>query len=266
MVNYFIITKRDEVVDGVLLQTGPNFCSPKVSGFRILTKKSIGEHYGEGVYVRKVTFPTNDPDFYIIPCNQQFEYYANHIILDCRYSLDHWRTYEELEIPFPSIYKIGSGGFLNLAKELFTSFDEYAKSNRMTPFYWYGQRKIPYFDMIDIPKAKNKMFVSGAMHGHVDICLYLLKIGADVNYDSSSFTSPAMHGDLNMVTFLVNNGVEIDADDGAALRNAVRLCRIDIIVFLVSAGANVNVVKKGDLENAIKFKRSDVIDLFSYLL
>ncbi|KAJ3033175.1 hypothetical protein HDV00_006672 [Rhizophlyctis rosea] len=101
-----------------------------------------------------------------------------------------------------------------------------------------------YFDE-KVGSGVEEALIHAAYADHMDVVLFFLSKGVDVNAVGSAFGNTALasasdYGHTEIVRVLLEAGVDVNAHGGLALRLAARGRYIDIVSALLNAGADVN--------------------------
>ncbi|XP_020620565.1 ankyrin repeat and EF-hand domain-containing protein 1-like isoform X1 [Orbicella faveolata] len=105
------------------------------------------------------------------------------------------------------------------------------------------------------PDQRDKYYktplMSACAHGNIDVAIYLLQIGADINARDNFKWTPLHHachsGQEDLVQLLLENGAEMDAqtiNGGTPLMRAIESSREAVVELLISKGAKVQLENK----------------------
>ena len=201
-----------------------------------------------GVYLREVTLPTDNPNFKMIANQEKTIWRANMIVLGKEYQLTDVDTFKYLikcganirACNDFAIYWCVSGGHTDLVKYLVKKgakihvFDD-------CPLRLASEKG--YLDIVKliIKKEKSK-YVSralnlvlrwGAISGHLNIVKYTTGLGADIHIDNDFvFRWSAKNGHLDVVKYLIELGANIHVNDDFAFKWSEENGHLDVHKFL----------------------------------
>ena len=202
-------------------------------GFYFTDSKNIfddfDDMYHDKFYLRRVTFPTNDIDFKMVPRFDNKAWYANKIILSEKMELGKVETFE---------YLVNNGADIHYDNDY--------------PLVWASEHG--YTDIVryliqngaDFRTDHNSALCLATKYGHLEVVKILVETGADVN-DKKIYKGPhsilslaCENGRLDLVEYLVSVGADIRANNYPLIA-AARGGHLNIIKYLVSIGANINI-------------------------
>lgn len=115
-------------------------------------------------------------------------------------------------------------------------------------------------------KTRNRMLCTGALHGHLDIVIFLLKMGVKVNINKGEpLYRSAEHGNLEIVSLLIKNGANVHANHNKALYLSSFNNYPEIMVLLIKNGAKIRVKNNTVLKQVLRRNNEEMVNyLFTF--
>jgi hypothetical protein len=255
MTTYYKITNIQECHNGYQYHDGLNILpqnfndNPNASccphGFYFTDIKNIFKYVNYGVFVRKITLPTEDSELRVMLDSNGDKWRANRVIFGERYNLADVFTIQylieqgaDIHIDNDKILQYAAiGGHLDIV-HLLADNGANIHANDDAAFRkaaGHGHLEVVQYLVkrgANISEYNNMAFQWAVENGHIDVAAYLLNQGADVHANRDyALRISARNGNLNLVAFLIDKGAIIDASD--ALFNAAIQGHVDIIKYLV---------------------------------
>ena len=231
---FFKITNTNENHIGFQYQDGLNILKEEFNdnpnksccagGLHFTNAENIFKFLDYGIYLRKITLPTDNPDFRVIKDSAGDKWRANMIILGERYDLCNVDTFKYL---------------IEQKADIHTD-DDIVLQWSARKGYW-DIVKFLIAEGCDIHADDDLVLKLSAKNGHLDIVKFLVELGANIHVDNDyALRWSARKGHLDIVKFLVELGASIHAKNDYALRWSTVNGYIDVVKFLVEIGADIH--------------------------
>jgi len=164
-------------------------------GFYFTNAKHILEFLDYGIYLRKVTLPTDDPDFKMVK-DKNNKWRVNIIILGTRYNLSDVSTFQYLIDHGIDIYANNKRTIKWASKNRYSKVVEFLIS-----------KLIELFISKHIDFIGDYTIISASKNGLLDIVKLLIKHNTDIHAKKdSAIRQASKHGHLDIVKLLIEHG------------------------------------------------------------
>lgn len=225
MSRYFIVTNKEEIENGYQLKDGLNIVNTKLntnskftvktgSGFNIMEKDDIPYFYENGIYIRKVTVPINDPKFVYVRIQKEYKIRAfrvNMMTLSKPYLLTDPQTFKLLDIEPPKIEWAAKNGYIDLYMDLFRenyTFDSLeiaAKYGHLEIFQFFTSKHSYDF----LRAIGDKALISSVKNHHTEVAKCLIEHNVNIHSkDDYILKWCNKHNYTELKNYLIERGID----------------------------------------------------------
>lgn len=275
---YYKITNKDENHHGFQYTTGLNLLvgefndniddSCCAGGLYFTSIEHVFKYLDYGVYLRKITLPTSDPNFKMVKDKTGDKWRANMVILGKCRELSNPETFKYLIKKGADIHShnekvliwSAKNNYLDILKLVFAD----GKNLMAVECTKKTSKHIPlFFKPHKIITVQNLALALSSSKGYLDIMSCLIKQGADIHFNNDCILKRSCSkGRLNMVKYLFEITNFSQTTKNRSLNKAIYDNHISIVKFLVENGAYINSSQESFL---FEVGRKGHTDIFKFL-